>query len=105
MKRADLLRVDGSRRHSLEVWAELTRPPTRKNTITHRKRNTMNIGKVIRRKRIEQGYTQEVLASYIEVSKSSISYYETGKKEPRAFVLIMLMGILNITPQEFLNGV
>lgn len=63
----------------------------------------MNIGKVIKRKRIEQGYTQEALGSYIEVSKASISYYESGRMEPRAFVLIMLMGILDITPLDFVN--
>ena len=42
----------------------------------------MNLGTVLRRLRTEHHYTQADLATHLQVSKSTISMYESGERTP-----------------------
>lgn len=49
--------------------------------------NGLNIGKCIIRKRKEKGITQEQLADYMGVSKTSVSKWETEQSYPDIVIL------------------
>lgn len=58
----------------------------------------MIIGSRIKEERIKQGLTQEELGNMIGVSKTTISYYERGKEQPKMEKLKKLTEVLNLTP-------
>ena len=75
-----------------------------------RKEEKMNIsikeetlGQRIRAQRIRLGMTQEELAERLYVKKSTISYYETDKKEMRASCLAEIAKALYTTPDYLLG--
>ncbi|MBO4782885.1 MAG: helix-turn-helix transcriptional regulator [Lachnospiraceae bacterium] len=61
------------------------------------------LGQRIRAQRIRLGMTQEELAERLYVKKSTISYYETDKKEMRASCLAEIARALYTTPDYLLG--
>ena len=57
----------------------------------------INIAKVLVNKRREKGITQDELASYMGVSKASVSKWETGKSYPDVVFLPQLAAYFNIS--------
>ena len=63
----------------------------------------INIAKVITSKRREKGLTQEELASYMGVSKASVSKWETGQSYPDIVFLPQLATFFNISMDELMD--
>ncbi len=63
----------------------------------------INIGKIIVVKRKEKGITQDELASYIGVSKASVSKWETGQSCPDILFLPQLATYFNISIDELMG--
>lgn len=63
----------------------------------------INIAKVLVHKRREKGITQDELASYIGVSKASVSKWETGKSYPDVVFLPQLAAYFNISIDELMG--
>jgi len=63
----------------------------------------INIAKAIINKRREKGLTQEDLASYIGVSKASVSKWETGQSYPDITFLPQLAAFFNISIDELIG--
>lgn len=63
----------------------------------------INIGKTIIRKRKEKGITQDVLANFIGVSKSSVSKWETGHCYPDVYFLPQLAAYFGISLDELMD--
>ena len=61
------------------------------------------LGQRIRAQRIRLGMTQEELAERLYMKKSTISYYETDKKEMRASCLAEIARALYTTPDYLLG--
>ena len=61
------------------------------------------LGQRIRAQRIRLGMTQEELAERLFMKKSTISYYETDKKEMRASCLAGIARALYTTPDYLLG--
>ncbi|QUI24817.1 helix-turn-helix transcriptional regulator [Vallitalea pronyensis] len=63
----------------------------------------INIATTIMERRKEKGITQDQLAEYIGVSKSSVSKWETGQSYPDITFLPMLATFFNISIDELMN--
>lgn len=63
----------------------------------------LNIAKTLILKRREKGITQEELASYIGVSKASVSKWETGQSYPDITFLPQLASYFNISVDELIS--
>lgn len=63
----------------------------------------LNIGKMIAAKRRQKGMTQEELASYMGISKASVSKWETGLSYPDITFLPQLAAFFNISVDELLG--
>lgn len=63
----------------------------------------INIAKVLINKRKEKGVTQDELASYIGVSKASVSKWETEQSYPDVTFLPLLAAYFNISVDELLD--
>lgn len=63
----------------------------------------INIAKTIIEKRKKKGVTQDQLAEYIGVSKSSVSKWETGQSYPDITFLPMLASYFNISIDELMR--
>lgn len=63
----------------------------------------INIGKKIIEKRKERGITQEDLASYVGVSKASVSKWETGQSYPDILTLPILATFFDISIDELIG--
>ena len=63
----------------------------------------INIGKTIVMKRKEKGITQDELATYIGVSKASVSKWETGQSCPDILFLPQLATYFNISIDELMG--
>lgn len=63
----------------------------------------INIGKVLITKRKEKGITQDELASYIGVSKASVSKWETGQSYPDITFLPQLATYFNISIDDLIG--
>lgn len=61
------------------------------------------LGQRIKAQRIRMGMTQEELAELLYLKKSTISYYENGKKEMKASSLSELARALHTTPNYLLG--
>ena len=62
----------------------------------------INIAKTILNKRREKGLTQDDLASYVGVSKASVSKWETGQSYPDITFLPQLASFFNISIDELM---
>ena len=65
--------------------------------------NKINIGKNITKFRRSKGITQDELASYIGVSKSSVSKWENNITYPDIVLLPQLATLFNISLDELLD--
>lgn len=65
--------------------------------------NELNIAKTLVSKRKEKGITQEDLATYIGVSKASVSKWETGQSYPDITFLPQLASYFDISVDELIN--
>lgn len=63
----------------------------------------INIARIIINKRREKGLTQDDLASYIGVSKASVSKWETGQSYPDITFLPQLAAFFNISIDELMG--
>ena len=63
----------------------------------------VNIGKIIGKKRKEKGVTQDDLANFIGISKSSVSKWETGLSLPDIAHLPQLASYLNTSIDELMG--
>lgn len=63
----------------------------------------INIGRTIVKMRREKGMTQEDLASYMGVSKASVSKWETGQSYPDITFLPQLATLFNISIDELMG--
>lgn len=66
--------------------------------------NTIEIGKYIRRKRIEMHLTQKDLAEKLSLSFQAISKWETGSTLPDTSILLELSDVLEVTVDQILNA-
>jgi transcriptional regulator with XRE-family HTH domain len=62
-----------------------------------------NIGSKIRNARIKQGYSQDVLATQLGLTRSSIVNIEKGRQRPPVHTLFEISSILKITLSEILS--
>lgn len=62
------------------------------------------LGDGIRQLRLRAGLTQPELGKLCEVSKSMISFWETGKNEPSGTNLVRLAKIFNVAAEELFYG-
>ena len=63
-----------------------------------------DIGKRVKKRRIELGYTQEYLAEKMDVSIQMISGTESGKKALKLEIFIKFCEILETTPDYLIKG-
>ena len=58
------------------------------------------LGKKIKRMRIEKGYTQEQLSELIDISQKALSSIETGENFVKAETLYKILKTFDITAEE-----
>ena len=64
----------------------------------------MEIGEKLRETRMHSGYTQEKVAEKIEVSRQTISNWETEKSYPDIISVIKLSDLYSVSLDELLKG-
>lgn len=64
----------------------------------------LHIAKILKEERIKKGATQEELAQYCGISKSSISKWEKGITRPSIYQLPQIANFYNVTIQKLLTG-
>ena len=62
------------------------------------------IGKHIKKLRMEQGMTQDQLAQALNVTRQAVSNWETGKTQPSIETLTAIAGLFGITVEELIYG-
>ena len=75
-----------------------------KESNTKEKRSKDTMGQRIKNRRIEMGYTQEVLAEMLFVKKATISKYEKDQRDIPVSVLVRMADILQISPDYLIRG-
>ncbi|MGN1073705.1 MAG: helix-turn-helix domain-containing protein [Eubacteriales bacterium] len=63
----------------------------------------MEIGEIIKKKRIAAGLTQEQLASQIPCNRASIAQYELGIKTPGIGIVSRIADVFGCTVDELLR--
>ena len=66
------------------------------------RRNCAQINKLLRKKRIEYGFTQQQLADYLQIDRSTYAKYENGRM-PEVDVIVLICQLYLITPNELLQ--
>ena len=61
------------------------------------------LGNKIKNFRKSNKITQQELADKLEISRSTLSYYELGKIDPNIYTLIKLSDIMNCTLDDLVN--
>jgi len=64
----------------------------------------MSIGEVIKQARSEKGFSQEVMAEKVGVSRQTLSNWETGKSYPDITNVIALSDVYGVTLDSLLKG-
>ncbi len=64
----------------------------------------MEIGQKLKEARTQSGYTQEVIANKINVSRQTISNWETEKSYPDILSVIELSNLYSISLDDLLKG-
>lgn len=62
-----------------------------------------NMGKLLKAKRNEKGYTQNDVAKLIGCDRTTYTYYENGKIVPSVFTIYKMAGILRIHYKELFD--
>jgi transcriptional regulator with XRE-family HTH domain len=57
---------------------------------------SIEFGKHLRELRNKSGYTQQQMADFLNISRSTYTYYETGKSEPGLDKIKIMCEIFNI---------
>ena len=57
----------------------------------------------LRELRVKSGYTQQQIADILNCSRSTYTYYETGKSSPDLSTLVKLAKILNVSVSDLLE--
>ena len=65
---------------------------------------SLDFGKRLKEARERKGITQAALAKAASIGESTVSFYESGKREPNYETLIKLANILDTTPNYLLTG-
>lgn len=65
------------------------------------KRNCAQINEILRTMRAEKGYTQEQVAAFLQVDRTTYAKYENGRM-PEVDVIMLLCQLYQITPNELL---
>jgi transcriptional regulator with XRE-family HTH domain len=60
-------------------------------------------GKVLKKTRVEKGFTQEELAYQSGMSLSQIARIETGKINPTLCTIVLIAKTLKVVPKELLQ--
>ena len=60
------------------------------------------LGENLKKARIKLGISQDIVAKLTNLSRSSISYYESGVNLPNIFILIKLMRIYKININDLI---
>ena len=55
--------------------------------------------------RKQNGWSQENLADQLDVSRQSVSKWESGKSEPSTSNLIALSKLYGVSPEELIKGI
>ena len=63
----------------------------------------VNFGKTLKKLRLDEGMTQQQLATKLGVTKSVVSYYELQERYPSPEVLIRLSRIFNVSTDHLLG--
>lgn len=67
-------------------------------------KNKLHISEVLKKERAKKGNSQETLAEYCGVSKSTISKWEQGTSCPSIYQFPQIADFYNITIQKLLTG-
>ena len=62
-----------------------------------------NFSENLKRIRLEKGLTQKQLAEAINVTRPTITFYESGRVEPQLEKLLMLSSSLGVSLEELLR--
>lgn len=63
-----------------------------------------NMGKLLKAKRNEKGYTQNDVAKLIGCDRTTYTYYENGKIVPSVFTIYKMAGIFRIHYDDFFKA-
>lgn len=63
-----------------------------------------HFSKKLKKEREKRGWSQEVLANKLHVSRQSVSKWETGKNYPSIEMIISMSDLFEITTDELLKG-
>ena len=63
----------------------------------------MMVASNLRFLRQREGYTQGHLADYLKIDRSTYTYYETGKTEPKLARLQLLAELYRVTIDQLIN--
>lgn len=67
-------------------------------------KKVLHIAKILKEERIKKGISQEELAQYCGVSKSSVSKWEKGITSPSIYQLPKIANFYHVTIQKLLTG-
>ncbi len=67
--------------------------------------NSTTLGERIRELRIKNGYSQEMLASLLGVTRQSISHYESNRRMPGLPSLLQLARLFRVPVDTFVNRI
>ena len=63
-----------------------------------------DIGKNIKRLRLQQELTQDELAERLFVTRQTVSNYETGKSKPDVEMLVKISEVFGVDVQQLIHG-
>ncbi|MCX6732942.1 MAG: helix-turn-helix transcriptional regulator [Candidatus Roizmanbacteria bacterium] len=68
-------------------------------------RTKQQLGSVLKKKRIELGFSQEYISLEIATDRMGLSALENGKANPTLFTLLKLSGVLHVKLWEVLREI
>ena len=63
----------------------------------------VDFGNVLKKLRLQEGFTQQELANKLGITKSVVSYYELQERYPSPEVLVKLASIFHVTTDYLLG--
>ena len=68
-------------------------------------RTKQQLGAILKRKRIELGFSQEYISLETSIDRMGLSALENGKANPTLFTLLKLSGVLHVKLWEVLREI